>query len=62
MAPGDKSIDLDFKDNRLLPLLFGERDRHLNRIELSLGVTIRARGNHVTITGSPAEVAMAQTV
>lgn len=62
MAPGEKSIDLDFKDNRLLPLLFGERDRHLNRIELSLGVSIRARGNHVTITGSPAEVATAQTV
>lgn len=60
--PGDKSIDLNFKDNRILPLLFGDRDRHLNRIETALGIDIRARGNHVTLTGNPAQIAIAQTV
>lgn len=60
--PGDKSIDLNFKDNRVLPLLFGDRDRHLNRIETALGIDIRARGNQVTLSGAPAQIAVAQTV
>ena len=42
---------IQFDDNRLLPLLFGEHDKHLVRIEQSLGVQLINRGNQVTIEG-----------
>ena len=42
---------LQFDDNSLLPLLFGEHDQHIARIEQTLGVSIATRGNQVAITG-----------
>ena len=36
-------LSLEFDDNRLLPMLYGDFDRHLARIEQSLGVTIASR-------------------
>ena len=44
-------IILDFEDNRLLALLFGEHDRHLARIEERLGVAVASRGNRLMISG-----------
>jgi len=58
----DISLDIEFKENKLLSQLFGERDRYLHRIENQLHVTIRARGNHVNIVGKQHNIAMAQTV
>ena len=52
----DQRIDLNFDDNRLLPMLYGEHDRHLARIENQLGVSLISRGNTLTIAG-PAESA-----
>jgi phosphate starvation-inducible PhoH-like protein len=49
-------IDLQFDDNRLLPLLYGQHDTHLARIERQLGVSLISRGNLLTITG-PADAA-----
>lgn len=49
------SIELEFQDNRLLPLLFGERDRYLQRLQVKLGVEINSRGNRVLIQGARAE-------
>ena len=46
-------LHLQFDDNTLLPLLFGEHDRHLARIEQALGVSLISRGNHVAISGPP---------
>ena len=43
---------LQFDDNSLLPLLYGEHDRHLARIEQRLSVGLVPRGNLITITGS----------
>ncbi len=43
---------LQFDDNSLLPLLFGEHDEHLARIEQQLGVSIATRGNRVAIVGA----------
>ncbi|KAB2835448.1 MAG: hypothetical protein F9K49_03780, partial [Caedimonadaceae bacterium] len=48
----DVSLEIEFENNKLLPLLFGERDRFLRHIEKTLGVTVVARGNHVLISGS----------
>ena len=36
-------VILEFDDNRLLALLFGEHDRHLARIEQQLGVSVTQR-------------------
>jgi phosphate starvation-inducible PhoH-like protein len=44
-------LHLQFDDNSLLPLLFGEHDRHLARIEQRLGVQLSSRGNRVAIAG-----------
>ena len=44
-------IHINFDDNSLLPLLFGEHDRHLARIEQKLGVSLASRGNRLAING-----------
>src|SRR4051794_33155383 len=42
---------LEFDDNLLLPLLYGERDQHLDRVERQLGVSVVTRGNRLAISG-----------
>src|SRR3546814_16918197 len=48
--PTRRSSDL-FDDNRLLPLLYGEHDKHLAQIERKLGISLISRGNHLAISG-----------
>ncbi len=60
LTPNGKALTLQFKDNALLPLLFGEHDRHLVRLEQGLGVKLASRGNRVAITGDPARVQAAE--
>lgn len=55
------SLEIEFENNKLLPLLFGDRDRFLRHIERALGVSIAARGNHVMISGSVHDSASAHT-
>src|SRR6185437_2791408 len=50
-APGGRA-QLEFDDNLLLPLLYGERDAHLDQIERQLGVALVPRGNRLAISGS----------
>ena len=45
-----------------MPLLFGERDRYLKRIEETLKININARGNRVLIQGIRPQAAIAETV
>ena len=54
-----RPIHLQFDDNRLLPLLFGEHDHNLARIEQELEVSLSSRGNKLTITGGDAWAAAA---
>jgi len=42
---------LRFDDNRLLPLLFGEHDQNLARVEKALDVRLSSRGNRISVTG-----------
>ena len=58
-SPG-KAVTLQFNDNALLPLLFGDHDRHLVRLEQGLGVRMSSRGNRVAINGEPARVQAAE--
>jgi phosphate starvation-inducible PhoH-like protein len=55
------TVQMQFDDNSLLPELFGERDRNLERIEEKLGVSLMSRGNRLMISGADgnAEVARA---
>jgi phosphate starvation-inducible PhoH-like protein len=57
---GAKPLVLQFEDNSVLALLFGEHDRNLVRIENDLGVIVHARGNQVTITGPRSGAASAR--
>ena len=57
---GNSSVVLEFQDNQLLPLLYGDFDRHLARIEQALGVTVASRGNNVSIDGGSAAVDIAR--
>ena len=56
-----KAVTLQFGDNALLPLLLGDHDRHLVRLEQGLGVRLSCRGNRMAIAGDPARVEAAQT-
>ena len=51
---------LEFDDNLLLPLLYGERDEHLDRIERQLGVSVVTRGNRLAISGPASAAGTAQ--
>jgi len=51
---------LEFYDNLLLPLLYGERDKHLDRIERQLGVSVVTRGNRLAISGPVSATGTAQ--
>lgn len=53
------SRDLEFADNDLTALLFGDLNRNLQTIEQCCGVTIHARGNGVHIAGMGHEVELA---
>ncbi len=61
-AHDDSRLSITFDDNALLPLLFGEHDRNLARIEQRLGVALLSRGNEITISGPPWSVQAAKEV
>ena len=58
--PEQRTVTLQFDDNGLLPLLYGEHDRHLVRIEQRLGVRLGSRGNRLTIAGTPERTEVAE--
>jgi phosphate starvation-inducible PhoH-like protein len=65
MTPAAKPTDaaqlrIEFEDNRLLPALFGEHDKHLAQIEQRLGVSLFNRGNVVDISGASDAAAVAR--
>ena len=58
--PAQRAITLQFDDNALLPLLYGEHDRNLANIEMRLGVRLGSRGNRLTISGAPERTEVAE--
>jgi len=56
----EQPLQLQFDDNSLLPLLFGEHDQHLARIEQQLNVSIATRGNKIAISGDADAAAAAE--
>jgi len=60
VEPVESRTQLEFDDNLLLPLLYGERDQHLDRIERQLGVSVVTRGNRLAISGPASAAETAQ--
>jgi phosphate starvation-inducible PhoH-like protein len=58
---GQSRVQMQFKENRLLPLLYGDRDQHLGQIERQLGVSVVSRGNRLAISGPAAATDVACT-
>jgi phosphate starvation-inducible PhoH-like protein len=57
-----RRVGLQFDDNALVPLLFGEHDSHLAQIEEELEVEISSRGNEVVVIGTKPRIQAAQAV
>ena len=63
MSPiADRKIELSFDDNRRLPVLYGQHNANLVRIERQLGVRLNAKGNVVSIAGPPQSAETARSV
>ena len=60
VEPVESRTQLEFDDNLLLPLLYGERDQNLDRIERQLGVSVVTRGNRLAISGPASAAGTAQ--
>lgn len=56
------ALTLEFDQNDLLPLLYGEHNSHLHYIEQKLRVKIADRGNILTISGQKKHVQQSKTV
>jgi phosphate starvation-inducible PhoH-like protein len=57
-----KTHVLDFNNNDLLPLLFGEHNAHLSYLEKKLGIHISDRGGHLTLSGQDEAVNTAESI
>lgn len=57
----ETTLYLEFDNNHLLTLLFGEHDRYLKRVEEHLNVSISSRGNQLAISGETMAAAAAHT-
>jgi phosphate starvation-inducible protein PhoH and related proteins len=54
------NLQMQFDDNSLLPLLYGEQDHHLHQIERELGIALVSRGNRLAISGVAGHAAVAR--
>lgn len=56
------STNLFFEDNSLLPMLHGEQEVHLLKLETMLDVEIITRGNMLSITGNKRDVVLSEKI
>ncbi|MES2984796.1 MAG: PhoH family protein [Pseudomonadota bacterium] len=56
VARETQSINVFFENNQYLPLLYGEQDTHLKRVEQALNVELVARGNMLSISGHKRDI------
>jgi phosphate starvation-inducible protein PhoH and related proteins len=56
------TINLTFQDNALLPMLFGENDAHLEKLERKFNIQASSRGNLLALTGEKLSVESARNV
>jgi len=58
----EANLQIEFDDNMLLPLLFGEHNVHLAKVENKLNVVLYNKGNTLLISGSAGQVKLAHNV
>jgi phosphate starvation-inducible protein PhoH and related proteins len=58
----ETSISINFNDNQLVQILYGEKNSNLRALERALPVQISSRGNYVAISGNDDEVKIAAIV
>lgn len=51
-----QTVNVFFEHNQYLPLLYGERDAHLDRLGTAFNVELVARGNMLSITGHKRDI------
>lgn len=51
-----QAININFDDNKVLPIVFGEQNHNLNILEKHTGVSIATRGNTVSLSGDAEKV------
>ena len=56
-----RGVTMTFQDNALLPLLLGDHDRYLLKLEQGFGVRMSCRGNRINVSGDPTRVEAAQS-
>lgn len=56
MKKNAESVSIAFTDNSLLPMLFGDEDIHLTKLEKKFNVQATTRGNMLVISGEKASV------
>jgi phosphate starvation-inducible PhoH-like protein len=61
-APETASINLAFQDNHLLPMLYGEEDAHLAKIEKKFHLTASSRGNILALSGNKLNIEAGKAV
>ncbi|MEM7679418.1 MAG: PhoH family protein [Pseudomonadota bacterium] len=57
-----KDHTIEFKNNDLLSLLFGEHNTHISHIEKKLGIIIADKGNQLTLSGPDEMVEKAEII
>lgn len=57
-----QTVNVFFEHNQYLPLLYGERDAHLNRLGTAFNVELIARGNMLSITGHKRDIEAAEQI
>lgn len=57
-----EELVIEFPDNTVLPILFGEYNRHITYIEKKLGIEISDRGNVLHLFGDIESISKAETV
>ena len=62
LVPSPKPDQMEFIDNALLAVVYGERDQNLHRIERQLDLSLIPRGNLLSLSGTPATAAIARKV
>jgi len=56
------SVNIVFENNAVLPMLFGEDDAHLSRIEKKFNVSASSRGNVLALSGEKAGIEAGRSV
>ncbi len=61
-AKSGETVNIVFENNSLLPMLYGDNDAHLERIEKKFNVSASSRGNVLALAGERASVDAARAV